>query len=142
MSDNKAVAETLLDITEFDAVSESEVGHEFELVGIDGITGTGVIVTVQGKHADEVTKWTSGILTKMQREQQLAARKGKQVEPKSLEELREQNIAGAALRVTGWRNVKQPFSRDLLKVALRRNPHWVDQIIEKSDDLANFTKPR
>lgn len=138
MSATESIA--TLDITAFDAVTESESGFEFELAETDGITGTGVFVTVQGKHADEVTKWTNGIVTKMQREHQLAARKGKVVEPKSLEEMRDQNVEGAALRVTGWRNVKQPFSRDLLKVALKRNPHWIEQIIEKSDDLGNFTK--
>lgn len=129
-----------VDITEFDAVTDSENGYEFELKAVDGVTGTGVFVTVQGKHSDEVTKWTASIINKMQREAQIAARKGKTVEPKSMDEMKEQNIEGAALRVTGWENVKQPFSRDLLKTALKRNPHWVEQIIEESDNLGNFTK--
>ncbi|MFZ3286541.1 MAG: hypothetical protein WA191_06790 [Telluria sp.] len=134
------IGNTPLDITEFDAVADSEHGFEFELKDKDGITGTGVFVTVQGKHADEVSKWMNALVNKMTREAQMAQRKGKQVDPKSLEEMRDQNIDGAALRVTGWRNVKQPFARDLLKVAMKRNPHWVDQVIEESDNLGNFTK--
>jgi len=132
----------LLDITGFDAVKESEAGYEFELLHTDGVTGTGVFVTVQGKHADEVKKWNSALVAKMTREHQMAARKGKPVEPKSMDELEAQNIDGAALRVTGWRNVKQPFSREAMAAALKRNPHWIDAIVHESDDLGNFTKAR
>lgn len=129
-----------LDITEFDAVAESEHGHEFELTGSDGVTGTGIYLTVLGRHSDAVTKWTTATVNQFTREQQMAHRRGKAVEPKPIEEVREQNREGAAIRVTGWRNVKQPYSIELMKSALKRNPHWIDQIIEESDDLANFTK--
>jgi len=129
-----------LDLESFDAVVESEGGYEFELKQTDGITGTGVFVTVLGKHADVVVKWTTNLINAWNREQALAKRKGKDVEPKSLDELREQNIEGCAIRVTGLRGIKQEFSADLLKRALKRNPHWVEQIVNESDDLGNFPK--
>lgn len=128
-----------IDITTFDAVSESEEGYEFELKAKDEITGTGVFLTIVGKHADVVTKWVSKLVNTSLREQNMAQRKGKQVEAKSLEELREQNLEGAVLRVTGWRNVSQPFSKELLTTVLKRNPHFIDQIIAESDNLGNFT---
>lgn len=131
-----------LDITSFDAVKESEGGYEFELLHTDGVTGTGVFVTVQGKHSDEVKKWNGALVSKMTREHQMAARKGKPVEPKTLDELDAQNIEGASIRVTGWRNVKQSFNRDTLKAALKRNPHWIEAIVKESDELGNFTKAR
>lgn len=128
-----------LDITGFDAVAESEVGFEFELKGAQD-EGTGVMVSIIGRHADVVVKWTSKLLNQMQREEAMAKKSGKAAPIKTLEELREQNVEAAAMRVIGWKNVKQPFSQDLMKQALRRNPHWVDQIIKESDDLGNFTK--
>lgn len=131
--------EAPVDITDFDAVANCAEGHKFELKETDGITGTGIVLTIIGKHADPVNKWVNKIINQSMREQHMAARKGKTSEPKSLDELREQNIDGACVRVIGWSGVKQPFSVDLLKSALKRNPHWVDQIVEESDDLGNFS---
>lgn len=130
----------MIDITEFDSVKACEAGHEFELKGPDGVTGTGVTLVVIGKHADPVNKWINQVVSASMLEQQIAARKGKQVAPKSLDELRDQNIEGALVRVIGWKGVKQDFSVDLLRAALKRNPHWVDQIIVESDELGNFSK--
>ena len=129
---------TGIDITEFDAVTACGKGHEFELVGLDGVTGTGIKLTVIGKHSEPVTKWISTVVAKSMREQNMAARRGKPVEPKSMDELREQNIDGACVRVTGWSGVKQPFAQDLLRAALKRNPNWIDQVVEQSDELGNF----
>lgn len=128
-----------IDITSFDAVSLSERGAEIELLAEDGATGTGVFVTVLGKNADAVRKYINGVLDKQAREASLAARRGKPVDPKSMEEIRAHNIESAVVRVTGWRNVRQAFDRDLLRQALQRNPHWVDQIVDASADLGNFT---
>lgn len=130
----------MIDIDAFDAVSESEQGHEFELKEKDGVTGTGVVLVVIGKHADAVTKHAAKIINQAQRDALMAQKSGKPAPMKTLEELREQNIEAASIRVTGWKNVKQPFSADLLKNALRRNPHWIDQIVEASDDLGNFSR--
>lgn len=129
-----------IDITSFDAVAESDAGHEFELKGTDGMTGTGIFLTVVGKHSDTVSRWITKIVNANIREQQIAQRKGKPVEPKSLDEIRAQNLEGAVLRVTAWRNVAQPFSRELLATVLARNPHFTDAIIEESDNLGNFSR--
>lgn len=131
-----------IDITAFDAVAESEAGYEFELKGKDGITGTGVILQIIGKHADVVNKWLTKIVNAQIREQQMAQRKGKTVDAKSFDDIKDQNLEGAALRVTGWRNVAQPFTKELLIATLKRNPHFVDQIVEESDNLGNFTKAK
>lgn len=131
-----------LDILSFDAVKLSEHDYEFELKHIDEITGTGVFVKVIGKHADVVTRFTDRLVNEQQRAAMLAHKSGKQLPAKSMEELRAQNIEAAALRVTGWRGVKQEFSQDLMRKALLRNPHWIDQIIKESDAVGNFFKPQ
>lgn len=131
-----------LDILSFDAVKLSEHDHEFELKHLDEVTGTGIFLKVIGKHADVVTKFTDRLVNEQQRQAMLAHKSGKPMPPKPIEELRAQNIEAAALRVTGWSGVKQEFSQDILRRALARNPHWVDQIVKESDTVGNFFKPQ
>jgi hypothetical protein len=125
-------------IDNFDAVAESDRGYKLALKNTDG-TSCGVTLCIVGRHSDIVVRWLSVLVNGYQREQALAARKGKTVEPKSMDEIKAQNIEGAVIRVTGWENVTQEFSVALMRKALTRNPHWVDQILEASDDLGNFT---
>lgn len=129
-----------LDITSFDAVAESDSGFEFELKHTDGITGTGVLFAVLGKHSNDVSLWLNKIVNDSIRERAVADRKNKSVEPKSFEDIKAQNLQGALLRVTGWKNVTQPFTKELLLEVLKKNPHFADQIIEQSDNMGNFTK--
>lgn len=128
-----------IDINSFDAVKDSEQGFDVKINNADG-TDSGVVLTVLGKHSDKVTGWTKKKFSEYQREAEMAKRRGKEVEPKSLDELEEFNLSNAAVRVTGWKNIEQEFSEELLKGALKRNPHWLEQIIEASDDAANFIK--
>lgn len=128
-----------IDITSFNAVKESEHGYDLAMKTTDG-QDTGVVFVIIGRYSDPVQKWTKRIFAEYQREAEIAKRKGKEPPAKSIDELREQNLEGAMVRVTGWKNVKQDFSKDVLKQALENNPHWVDAIIEESDNAANFTK--
>lgn len=129
----------MVDITNFNAVAQCASGHEFELLHQDGKTGTGVILIVQGKHSDEVFKWMSANVHKATLEIQIANKQRKDPKPKTLEELRASNVEGASIRAIGWKNVQQQFSRETLKAALMVNPHWIDQIVNESDELGNFT---
>lgn len=128
-----------IDITAFDSVGVSEKGKPLMLKNEDGITDTGITMNVIGKHADAITKFNSRLVREFMREQQLAERRGKLMEPKNPEDLRNLDIEGASVRVTGWDGPTQQFSKELLKDALKRNPHWIKQIIDFSDDLGNFT---
>jgi hypothetical protein len=129
-----------VNILAIDAVSDCADGHEFELVGLDGTTGTGVILIVQGKHSDEVSTWINGNVNKATMEAALARKTGKEPKVKTMEEMRAANIEGASIRAIGWKNVTQEFSRETLQKALARNPHWIEQIVRESDDLGNFMK--
>lgn len=130
---------TTVDITSFNAVKESEQGYDLKMLTPDG-KDTGVIFTIIGKYAEPVQKWTKKLFAEYQRDAEIAKRKGREAPAKSIDELREQNIEGAAVRVTGWKNVEQDFSPELLKTVLVNNPHFVEQIIEESDSASNFAK--
>lgn len=139
MSKKAETADNLVDITSFNAIAQCEAGHEFELQNLDG-SNTGLFLTVQGRHSGEVSTWINALIRKQTHEATMAARRGKTPEPKSLEELQKQNIEGTVIRVIGWRGAKQEFDRDLLKVALKNNPHWINQIVNESDADGNFSK--
>ena len=128
-----------LDITAFNAIAESEQGFEMNMKATDG-SETGVIFIIIGRYSDAVQKWSKKVFSEYQMELNLAKRKGKEPPEKTIDELREQNVQGAMVRVIGWKNVKQEFSKELLQQVLANNPHWVDAIIEESDNAANFTK--
>jgi hypothetical protein len=129
----------LIDITAFNAVKESEVATPIAMKTTDG-QDTGISFLVIGRYSEPVQKWSKRIFAEYQREADIAKRKGKEPASKSIDELREQNIDGAMVRVIGWQGVKQEFSKEILKQALEANPHWVDAIVEESDNAANFTK--
>jgi hypothetical protein len=128
----------VIDINSFDSVKQAESGYELMLKNTDG-TDSGVILEVIGAHSNEVMAFTKSKLNKYIRDEAMAKKRGKEVEmdaDKILDQARED----AMVRVRGWKNVKQEFSKDLLKDVLMRNPHWLSQITEASDDAANFTK--
>lgn len=130
------------DINDFDATSIAESGFDLDVKEPDGETSTGVILVIRGKHSDTVNNWINKTVNDEVREQQLARKRGKIVEPKTMEEIEAQNLEGALVRVAGWKNVTQPFDPALLRAAFKRNRHWVDQVVEASNNLGNFsTRP-
>ena len=131
---------TGFDITSANAIAECEAGYWFHPKQIDGVTDHDFEFCVQGRHSDEVTSWIGKLARQNAKDAQLAARRGKSPEMKTLDELKAQNVDGAVVRLIGWRGVKQEFDRDLARAALKKNPHWVDQITEESENLGNFKK--
>lgn len=128
-----------LDILSFDAVKDSEQGYDLAMKETDG-QDTGIIFTIIGAYSDPVQKWLSKFVASYNRELEIAKRKNKEVPAKSMDEMREHNVEGAMVRVIGFKNVKQEFSKEVLKIVLLKNPHWVNAIIEESDNAANFAK--
>lgn len=130
-----------IDILSFDTVADCAKGFELEMKSPYG-DSLGFSLIVIGKHSDAVVNWVNGIVNKAAIDAEIARRKGKPEQSKKMEELRAQNIEGALVRVVGWKGVKQEFDKATLKAAIEKNPHWVDQIVEASDDVGNFTKPQ
>ncbi|MOA08257.1 hypothetical protein D3C78_1280090 [compost metagenome] len=132
-----AASADLVDITAFDMVGACAVGHPATLRNPDGSL-TGITLIVRGTFAPEVVAWNSGVAEKFLNEQRAAQRRGKAAKVKTLDEIEAQNIEGAVVRVADWQGVRQPFSADQLRAALKRNPHWTAQIVEESESLGNF----
>jgi hypothetical protein len=128
-----------LDITSFNAVKDADNFIKLDMKLADG-EPSGVIFHVIGKHAEAVQSVTRKIIRQQQNEEAIAKRKGKEPAPKTIEELEETGIELAAARVIGWEGVEQDFDKEILKVALKNNPHWVEQVVDESNNDGNFTK--
>lgn len=129
------------DILSLNTVEESAKGYDLDIVDGNGAS-LGFSLTIIGKHSDAVTHWVNKLVNKAMLDQSVAQRKGKPVAVKTMEEIKRQNIDGALVRVVGWKEVNQEFSKDILRTVLEKNPPMIDQIVDASDDLGNFTKTR
>lgn len=127
-----------IDILSFNAVKDAEQGFPLKMKHADG-SDVGLTFFVLGRHADAVQKFTSKTFHKIQREEAMAKKRGKD-NIMDIDELREQGLESAVIRVTGWEGAKQAFDTNILRTALKNNPHWQDQILEASNDDSNFTK--
>jgi hypothetical protein len=126
------------DILSFNAVKDSEQGFPLQMKNADG-TDVNITFFVLGRHADVVQKFSTKTFRKLQAEEAMAKKTGKD-KIIDIDELREQNLESACIRVTGWEGVKQEFDVAILRTALKNNPHWQDQIFEASNEDANFMK--
>lgn len=121
------------------AVADSEIPYKMIVKRADGSI-TPLVLHVLGQNADVVERWNSKIFTQWQRDELMAKRKGKEAEPKSFDEYKDGNIDGALVRVVGWEGVSNEFSKDKMREIITNNPHLRDEIVEVSQDAANFTK--
>lgn len=130
-----------VDILGFNAVADAGNAFLLSMKNADS-TDTGVSLNIIGKNSDPVQQIVRKMMRKRQADELIASRKGKPVEPMSVEDMEEQGLELAVVRVTGWKGVTQEFDKAILKTALKNNPHWVEQIVDASNDEANFTKAK
>lgn len=132
----------LVDLDDLNALADCEVPQELELMSADMVVSTGIVVFVLGAHAEKVAAFFKGKTKKYIAGSEIAKKQNKEVEfaQSLIENSKATEVDGAAIRVTGWKGVKQEFSEATLKRALDRNPHWITQINKFSESVGNFTK--
>jgi len=129
-----------LSIASFDAVAESEQGAKLELKNPNG-SETGLTMFVLGSNAEIVRRHFTKLVRENIRKNEINQKKGKSIaDDYDAIELQAKEAESCAVRVTGWHGVDEPFDSALLISAFKRNPHWVEQVNEFSNDLSNFTK--
>jgi hypothetical protein len=129
---------TGLSFEDLDLVSASENAYEFEYLRSDG-GDTGVFITVLGSQAPKVQDWVRKTLNRRKSQDQLAAKRGKEVE-RTIEDDEQFGIDAAAIRVVGWRGITEPYSAENATRLMERNSEIREQVFEASNNLGNFTK--
>ena len=142
MTDAKKVRVTL-SLDDLNYIAKSDAAYEFEYVTPDG-EGTGVFISVLGGQAEVVTREVAALLNDRRRKEALRAMKAKskkqQAEFDPIEEDIEFGQRMAAIRIVGWRGITDAFSRDNAMRLCATNREVAAQVIEHSDNMANFTK--
>lgn len=117
---------------------QCEESVEVEYVTPDG-THTGVFISVIGKHAEKVQRYSMKHLDKLRAFAENSNKQGKSALISSEENL-DYVIKDAALRISGWRGIDQEYSPEMAEKLCTINAEIRDLVVRTSNDLANFTK--
>lgn len=133
-----------LSLADLNARAASEKAFEFEYL-IEG-EGTGVFISVLGRHSDVVSKALNAEINDRRRKLVVAEARNAKARPGSAEfEPIESDIEFgqrmAALRMVGWRGIAEEFTPERALQLCRDNADVAAQVVQASDDLANFMKP-
>lgn len=134
------------DLGKLNLSQSASLGYEFELVVPEVADPTGILLTVRGDKATEVQAFAKKMYNQMQAKEAMAKRKGKTVEPMSLEEAEDYAVEAAMVRLIGWKNFKNDkkeelaYSKENAEMVLRQAPWIRDAILEEAQNLGNFYK--
>lgn len=129
----------MFDITAVSSVDRCAHAAPMDVQDMDG-QELGFQLMVLGAQAQAVQSYTNKVVNDEIIQNELARKKGKPQKQRTMEDTINSNIEAALIRVSDWVGVKQKFDKEILRDAIKKNPHWVNQIIEFSNDLRNFTK--
>jgi hypothetical protein len=124
-----------------DICKPCEQGFEFEYISEADSKPSGIFITILGSHAEKVKTWVRRELNRMRQREALMIKKGKD-EIRQIEDDEQFAIESAAIRIIGWRGITQDYTPQLAITLCDINPEIRKQVIEKSDELANFIKSK
>lgn len=134
----------MLSLDDLDLSSACEKPFEFEYIAPDG-SASGVFLQVLGNESSKVSAAVDKIEDERTRKLQLLAARSKVSRPGEVLSLPQDEERGflvrkAAVRIVGWRGIKEPYSEDGAQKLCRSNFHLAAQALEVSATLENFTK--
>jgi len=127
----------MIDLSALDLTSTNN--YEFEYVSESSALPTGIFISVASSNSEKVKEWTRKALNKIRQREAMQAKRGKDIEVRTVEEDEQFSIESAAIRMTGWRGITQEFTPDLAIKLCTINPEIRAQVIKESDNLGNFT---
>ena len=138
--------EASFSLADLDTARASEVPFEFEYLNTNG-DQTGVFLSVLGGNSDAVREAAAELIN-ARRQKQAAreaqkARSGRNVPSAEFDSVEDDIAFGqrlAAVRLVGWRGIKDPCTPENALRLCSTNPNAAAQVMEQSDNLANFTK--
>ena len=120
----------------------TEQGYEFEYVSESSAIPSGIYITVLSSTSETVKKWIRQSLNKIRTREAMQAKRGKDVEVRTVEDDEQFSIESAAVRIIGWRGIAQEFTPELAVKLCTINPEIRAQVIKESDELGNFIKSK
>lgn len=130
--------ETLLSIDDLDLTAASDTPFDLEILNIKGVK-TGIIVQVLGSESEKVQEWTNRQANRIRTQATQKSVTGKD-KVRTAEEDDEYIIESAAVRVVGWKGLKDEYTKDNATRLMSRNVHVRMQVLTASNDLGNYSK--
>jgi len=131
------------DLTKNNLGEKAEAGYEFELLLPEVQEKTGAFITVRGVQSPKVKAYSRKVFSQMQSKEQMAKKRGKDVEPMTLDEAEDMAIDAAFVRMISWKGVEEKgkpveFTEENVKRVLREHSWIREQVLSESDQLSNF----
>lgn len=131
----------MFSLNDLNITKSCEQGFEFEVTDENTGKGTGIFLTVIGAHAQRILDFTKKSLNERRIAEAMAEKRdprGKQPRARPIEEDIEFGTELVALRVIGWRGIKEEYTHERAVELCTINPTIKEQILAKSEDLSNF----
>lgn len=127
-------------LADLNLIKKAEV--PFKMNYIDPASGepTGVFLHVLGAKGPTFTNWLNAKIDERNNRRALLKKRGRELEEETMEETQAFLCEAAAVRVVGWDGITEPFSKDLCLELMHANPELRGQVIEASNQVANFSK--
>lgn len=131
-------------LSDLDATKASSAAFEFEFILADG-SNSGVFLSVLGGQSERVAQEVASLVNERRRKHaarqtQAAMRNKAAPEFDSLESDVEFGQRLAAVRLVGWRGIKEAYTPEGALKLCKSNRDIAAQVTEASDNLANFMK--
>lgn len=132
-------------ITEMNFAQIAEEGFEFELK--NPLTGDGLeaYITVRGKLSPKMKKYNKSVFNKLQAKEIQNKKRGKD-DRLDLEEAEQMQREAALARIISWKGIEKDGKKlgnteeEFKEILMNPDNSWfVEQIIEESDNSANFS---
>jgi hypothetical protein len=130
------------DIVKQDYSKSAEAGYSFDLLLPDG-TDADAKLTILGDLSPTVQNFVKKKYKEMKAQMDAAKRRNKEWDP-TLEEIEQDAVEGALVRLIGWDGItesgkKVEFSKDKAREILTQHPWIREQIYDESKNVLNFT---
>lgn len=128
-------------LADMNLAKRCDQGYEFEYMN-ENDKPTGIFFTVIGGHSEKIKRATFAAYDRNARMEAMQKKRGRDVEIKPLEEQADENLEITALRVIGWRGITEPCTPENVLLLMKTNVLVVKQVLEASENIANFTRSK
>lgn len=130
--------DTLLSIDDLDLTAASDTPFDLEVLNTKGVK-TGLTLQVLGSESEKVQDWTNRQANRIRTQATQKSVSGKD-KVRTAEEDDEYIVESAAIRIVGWKGLKEDFTKDNATRLMARNVHIRMQVLQASNDLGNYSK--
>jgi hypothetical protein len=132
-----AAKKKMFSLSELNVVKKCEEAVEFEVLDNSG-KGMDVFISVIGGHAPVVQNMVNKLINHRRRVALAQSKRGKAEDFTPIEEDINFAIEMAIIRMTGWRNITEEFTKETATELCTINPEIRKQVIDVSEALANL----